>query len=51
MSEFLREMKADLMSQNDKVTAEVSHVKERMDLLAESLENHKRCTNVRIVGI
>ena len=39
------------MSQNDKVTAEVSHVKERMDLLAESLENHKRCTNVRIVGI
>ena len=72
MSEFLREMKADLMSQNDKVTAEVSQVNEKMDLLAESvsklrveheeekaelrsikwqlesLDNHKRCTNVRI---
>ena len=37
MSEFLREMKADLMSQNDKVTAEVSQVNEKMDLLAESV--------------
>ena len=60
------------MSQNDKVTAEVSQVNEKMDLLAESvsklrveheeekaelrsikwqlesLDNHKRCTNVRI---